>query len=113
ALSLEAETLLRFLAAVEAEHLGNAGAAVADGDFLAIVDVQFAHLHLVVEMGRQVVNDRRQRPTGPPPGLPEIDDDGDGTVDDLLLPVVRRQGYYFFAGHDVLTSQYSGRTRSA
>lgn len=62
----------RFVAALEDEHARNAGDAVLGRDVVGVIDVELADLDATGIAGRELVDGRRELPTGAAPGGPKL-----------------------------------------
>jgi hypothetical protein len=69
-----AHDLLFHLAILEDQQRGDAAHAIPHRGGRVAVDIHFANLHLALILGRQFIDDRRDRAAWTAPGRPEIDE---------------------------------------
>ena len=99
----EADDLVHELSAFEEEHGRDGAHAVFGGDGAVFIHVDLCDGHLAIQLGGELLEDRRDRFAGPAPGRPKIDEDRrSGGRDGVLESAVGEVGD-FIGNNDDLT----------
>jgi len=94
AFALEADDLLGNLALAENQQCGYRAYAVFGGEVLVIVNVHLADADAAIVLVGQFIKDRRDHFAGAAPFRPEINEDGNGRLQNFLGEVLLSESNY-------------------
>lgn len=91
------DDLVLHFAVLEEQEEGDRADIVLHREVARVVDIDLTDFGLVAELAGKLVNDRSDHFAGPAPFSPEIDEDGDGGIDDFGFEICFSE----IEGHDV------------